>query len=288
MKRLTYASLLLYGLMSFNTSSAAIWSWIDSLETCSSGFTYCYNYQFTIADWDEEDTTANPCYGQSACTIFISHRHNSAGTSGTGVTRSWGSGSYPFLLTASTMGDLGKRFKAVFSLPFSNAANHTANTVAVEECVGIFYARGTDLGNITSTTSNSAFSGYSLLPGSICGAAPAPSGKCDFTQDSLTIDHGTLSRKELEGHEATEQVNITCTTSQTLKLYIYAADKVLLRDDGSLYSELYMNNTTLGTDGFTLDVEENAVVDIKSKLRTNGTPEAGEFSGSTIMLITVE
>ncbi|MNG24157.1 hypothetical protein D3C84_1088490 [compost metagenome] len=61
-----------------------------------------------------------------------------------------------------------------------------------------------------------------------------------------------------------------------------------LRDDGSLYSELYMNGNVLGTSGFTLDVEAQDNVVVKSVLRTNGTPEAGEFSGSTIMLITVE
>lgn len=289
MKRLIFATILLSGLTFSHVSSASIWSWIDNVTTCSSSFRYCFEYDFVISDWDENDSTPNPCYGLSACTIFISHRHNSNGTSGNRTIRAWGSGTYPEILSSETMGDLGKEIKTQLSLPFSGNTRHSSDTaIGTEECVGFFYASGRNLGNISSETNNTSFNGYPILPGSICGAAPPPSGSCDFTQDSVTLDHGTLSRKELEGHEATEQVNITCTTSQTLKLYIYAADKVQLRDDGSLYSELYMNNTTLGTDGFTLDVEENAVVDIKSTLRTNGTPESGEFSGSTVMLITVE
>ncbi|MGC8400765.1 hypothetical protein ACP3P6_07780, partial [Enterobacter mori] len=69
---------------------------------------------------------------------------------------------------------------------------------------------------------------------------------------------------------------------------IYSADNVQLRDDGSLYSELYMNDNVLGTSGFTLDVAEQENVVVKSVLHTNGSVAAGEFSGSTVMLITVE
>lgn len=292
MKRLIFATILLSGLTFSQVSSASIWSWIDQITTndCTSGLTYCYNYHYTVSAWDDIDTTPNPCYGLTACTLFLSHRHFSAGTSGNQSLYSMDASINPGFLTAETMGELGEFVKSKFSFPYSGIARHTANTpAATEECVGFFYAAGRNLGNSTTIANDSStYGGYPILPGSICGAAPPPSGSCDFTQDSVTLDHGTLSRRELEGHEVTEQVNLTCTTSQTLKLYIYAADKVQLNDDGSLYSELYLNNTILGTDGFTIDVNENAIVDIKSTLRTNGTPEAGEFSGSTIMLITVE
>jgi hypothetical protein len=288
MKKWLCALLLLGGGMFSQTSAASIWSWIDTLATCTSSYTYCYDYTFTIADWDEVDSTPNPCYGLTACTIFIGHRHTAAGTSGSGTVRSWGADSYPFITASETMGELGKEIKTIFSLPFSSTTNHTANTVATEECVGMFYAAGKNLGSNNSSTNNSTFSGYPIMPGSICGAAPAPSGGCDFNQDVLNLNHGTLTRQELEGHEVSETVSIHCTTSQTLKLFIYSADNVQLRDDGSLYSELYMNDNVLGTAGFTLDVAEQENVTVKSVLRTNGSVAAGEFSGSTVMLITVE
>lgn len=278
------AVLLISGLAFSHFSLASIWSWIDSITVNSSNN---YDYNFTIGDWDENDSVANPCYGLSACTIFISHRHSNAGTSGTGVIRSWGGQVYPFLLTARTMGDLGKEIKATFPLPFSGINNHIG-AVVNEECVGFFYAAGRDLGSYENGANTNSFSGYPLMPSSLCGVAPAPSGHCDFDQDTLTLMHGMLSRNELEGHEVTEQVNISCTTAETLKLFIYSADKVELRDDGSLYSELYLNNSILGTNGFTIDVEDQAAVNVKSVLRTNGAVAAGEFSGSTVMLITVE
>lgn len=288
MKKMLLILLSLLALTAVRPASASVWSWIDNLATCSSTNTYCYDYNFTIADWDEDDSTPNPCYGSSACTIFIGHRHNAAGTSGPRTNRSWGAGTYPFLITSETMGELAKEFKSIFSLPYSSSTRHSGNTVATEECVGIFYAVGKNLGTNSSEVNDSSFTGYPLLPGSICGAAPAPSGSCDFDQDVLTLDHGTLTRQELDGHEVSETVSINCTSSQTLKLFIYSADNVQLRDDGSLYSELYMNDNVLGTNGFTLDVAEQQNVVVKSVLRTNGSVAAGEFSGSTVMLITVE
>lgn len=288
MKKMLLILLSLLALTAVRPASASVWSWIDSLSTCSATQTYCYDYNFTIADWDEDDSTPNPCYGLSACTIFIGHRHDAAGTSGSGIVRSWGAGTYPFIIESETMGDLAKQIKAIFSLPFSSTTNHKANTVAAEECVGMFYAAGKNLGSNSSAVNETAFQGHPMMPGSICGTAPQPSGSCDFDQDVLTLDHGTLTRNELDGHEVSETVSINCTTSQTLKLYIYSADNVQLRDDGSLYSELYMNDNVLGTNGFTLDVAEQENVVVKSILHTNGSVAAGEFSGSTVMLITVE
>lgn len=288
MKCIMSVMILLGGWACSPLSSASVWSWIDSLSTCSSSFTYCYDYTFTLADWDEDDSTPNPCYGLTACTIFIGHRHNSAGTSGSEIVRSWGAGAYPFVIESETMGDMAKQLKSIFSLPFSSTTNHKADTVATEECVGFFFAAGQNLGSYNSEANVSSFAGHSLLPGSICGAAPAPSGTCDFDQDVLILDHGVLTRNQLEGHEVSENVSISCTTSQTLKLFIYSADNLQLRDDGSLYSELYMNDTILGTAGFNLDIVEQESVTVKSVLRTNGSVTAGEFSGSTVMLITVE
>ncbi len=33
----------------------------------------------------------------------------------------------------------------------------------------------------------------------------SPAVSCDFNQDVLTLDHGTLTRQELDGHEVSEK-----------------------------------------------------------------------------------
>jgi len=290
MNKITHLFFVLFFLLTAYSlpSSAALWSWINTIETCKDN-TYCFDYNYTIADWDEEDQSVNPCYGLRRCTIFISHRHNTAGTSGPGIDKSWSSDRYPFLVDQQTMGGVAKEFKKIFSLPYTSTTRHASGAeVKTQECVGIFIAPSRNLGSVNSPTNNSKYQGYSLMAGSICGAAPPPSGSCDFALPTITLDHGLLTRAELDGHEVSENVTINCTTPQALKLYIYAANNLRLRSDGSLSSQLYLNDTNLGTDGLLMTVKSESLVNIKSVLKTNGTVAAGEFSGSTVLLITIE
>jgi hypothetical protein len=289
MTKLLQIALIILGLTFNHFAAAAIWSWINFLtENQQSAWAYDYTYDFTIGGWDEDDETINPCYGLTSCTVFIGHRHDAAGTSGSQAIRSWDAGVHKFLLSAKTMGELGREVKAIFSLPFTSTARHNANSVTTEECVGLFYAAGSNLGTNNGEVNNASFSGHLLLPGSICGTAPAPSGTCDFDQNDITLEHGTLTRSELEGHSASAEVNISCTSEKTIQVYIYSADGVELRGDGSLFSELYINDSALSDSGFTLEVQDTISVNVKSVLRTNGTVAAGDFSGSTVMLITIE
>jgi hypothetical protein len=281
--------LIILGLTFHHFAAAAIWSWINSLTENQSSWLYDFTYDFTIGGWDEDDEMMNPCYGLTGCTLFIGHRHDAAGMSGSQTIRSWGSGEHAFLLSAKTMGELGREMKTVFSLPFTSSARHNANSVATEECVGLFYAAGSDLGTNNGEINSSAFSGHPLLPGSICGTAPTPSGTCDFEQNDIALEHGTLTRSELEGHGASADVDISCTSAKTIQLYIYSADRVELRDDGSLFSEVYLNDRPLGgSEGLTLEVQDHIAVNVKSILRTRGVVTPGAFSGSTVMLIAIE
>lgn len=288
LKTLTLASLLAYS----GISNSAVWSWIDTLTEFTCSYTYCFNYNFTISSWDEDDETPNPCYSATRCTIFIGHKHNAAGTSGTGYVKSWGTTygntTNNFLIASRTMGELGANMKSVLSLPFSGTTGHQADSIATEECVGLFYTATENLGSNETSGVSSSFQGHTLLPGSVCGTAPAPSGSCDFDVPSVTIDHGTLSKSEIEGHTASSSVTISCTSPKTVKLYIQTGDDLDLREDGSIYSKLYINNNSLGTDGLSVDVESQTSVDVSSVLYTNGTVAAGEFSGSAVMVITID
>lgn len=155
MKKMFFALLLFLGMAFSHTASASIWSWIDTLKSCGSNS--CYDYTFTIADWDENDATPNPCYQLSACTLIIGHRHNVAGTSGPGIDRSWDAGSYPFLTTAETMGEVSQQFKAIFTFPYSSTTRHSGVAVNWEECVGFFTQRAKTLVTTRHTSTKALF-----------------------------------------------------------------------------------------------------------------------------------
>lgn len=286
MKKIFIGIAFCCGVIFSQVASASIWSWIETTTPCS--LSYCFDYTFEIGDWDTNDPTPNPCFNLSKCTIFISHKHRADGSSGYHIDKAWDSKYHDFILTAPTMGELGKGIKQIFSFPYTSTTRHSSVKVTWQECVGIFYAPGKNLGEYSSAAQLSKFQHYSLLPNSICGSAPPPSGSCDFEQPELNLDHGILNNQQLEGNEVSNDVNIRCTTSQNLSIYIFSADKIPLRDDGSLYSTLYINDKTLGSAGFALEVTDRATVSIKSVLHTQGRVSGGTFSGSTVLLLTVD
>ena len=71
-------------------------------------------------------------------------------------------------------------------------------------------------------------------------------------------------------------------------MYIYGGDALSLKDDGSLISMMYLNDKKSESEGLTLTVSGSETVTIKSQLVTNGTVEAGEFSGSSVVVVTID
>ncbi len=119
-----------------HTASSLNLELIDTLKSC--GPNSCYDYTFTIADWDENDATPNPCYQLSACTLIIGHRYNIFGDFRTGNRAFLGRGVLSVLITAETMGEVSQQFKTIFHVPlFVHDAVQRCGC-HWEECVGFF------------------------------------------------------------------------------------------------------------------------------------------------------
>lgn len=266
---------------------AAIWSWIDSVIDTSGAIYNNYEYTYRIEAWDDDDDTPNPCYGLSACTLFISHRHNEDGTSSYSVKNYYGTGGtgyYAFLLTAKTMGELGSLMKPTLNLPITGTMTHSSDKTIPDECVGIFYAAGSNFGTGASSVNNQ-FNGHPLLPSSVCGVAPTPSTTCNFDNDVINLEHGVLSSAEVEGHAVSGTVNITCSKVAELKLYMYPDSTIPLSDSGDFYSELYVDDVLIPTTGASYEVDYTRTLNLKSVLRHTGSVKAGSFSGSAIIVM---
>ncbi|AOO58994.1 TPA: hypothetical protein PJH99_002932 [Raoultella ornithinolytica] len=266
---------------------AAIWSWIDSVVDTSGPIYNNYAYTYRIDAWDDDDDTPNPCYGLNACTLFISHRHNEDGTSSYSVKNYYGTGGtgyYAFLLTAKTIGELGTLMKPTLNLPITGTINHSSDKTIPDECVGIFYAAGSNFGTGTSSSDNQ-FNGHPLLPSSVCGVAPTPSSTCNFDNDVINLDHGVLPSAEVNGHAVSEAINITCSKVAEMKLYMYPDSKIQLSDNGDFYSDLYVDDALIPSTGVSYDVDYTRTLNIKSVLRSSGILQPGTFSGSAIIVM---
>lgn len=122
---------------------------------------------------------------------------------------------------------------------------------------------------------------------------PAPSVvTCKFSGDVL-IDYKSLSAEAASGAKKNGTTTISCDQDTAISLQVYdkstSSNKVHLRDDKSLYATLTVNGADTSSEGVNINVKANepSAITIDSELSTSGTPEAGEFTGSAIAVISI-
>lgn len=263
-------------MMLFSTSSmAAIFSYITESKLVGSTGA---DYTFIVQRWDPEPpTTLNPCYGWKRCYITVNHRHEADGSGGT-ATRVVLTNAQTYL----TMEQLRQAVLAKLALPYgpTKAVHRGVDPSLLQECVGLFYQE--ESGGI-------AKSGR-LLPGSSCGIAPPPVGACQIIDGSVNLDYGEINENELNNARRAKSIYITCNKDMSVKVIAIGmvSDRIPLRSDNSLYANLYLNNYS-GEDGAIIYVPKGRAtpVEVSSILRTNGRVDAGFFSGSGALILTL-
>lgn len=269
-------------MMLFSASSmAAIFSYITESKEVGHNNDGA-NYTFIIQRWDPEPPgTLNPCYGWPKCYITINHRHSPDGSGGV-RTESIINDAHKY----RTMAELRSAVLKKISLPYGPKVAIHRNTPLdqIQECVGLFYQPNSG--------------GYSpkgfLLPGSSCGIAPPPVGACQIINGSVDLDYGQINENEIENARRSQTIHVTCNKDMTVKVIAtgMASDHIPLRPDNSLYADLYLRSDAgeyLGEDGAIIYVPKNraTAVTVTSELHTNGRVDAGFFSGSGAMILTL-
>ncbi|WP_164057809.1 hypothetical protein, partial [Serratia marcescens] len=269
-------------------SHCAIYSEINKAEKTSDLIKYWY----TISEWDYEDSTPNPCYGLTSCYVAISHRHNTAGGPGNTVT-SWSANGVKCISSSKNIGELGVCLKdspsnikgtnypwAIgihLTIPFSGDTVH-GGAIVYPECVGMFW----------STTPIKMDSPGSLLPGSVCGLAPAPTGNCGMP-DSIMLDHGSVPNNSIDGSKAVQQITIDCNNPLSGRLFLQGLTKGKLPVGGGIYSTISLNNLILNESGVKIPLVGGAnPLLITSTLSTSGQISGGEHVGHGVLILTLD
>lgn len=250
-----------------------------------------YRYSYSITRWDEDDATPNPCYGLTRCYVALSHRHTSSGGSGNTVT-AWSAGGVPCLTRSKTIGELGQCLKTtasnitgtgypylsgvLLSTPYNGETVHGGN-VLYPECVGLFWStRWMDLDNAGR-----------LLPGSVCGLAPPPSGRCAM-QDAILLDHGSLVTESVAGSVAQQQISIDCGQATNGKLFLQGLADGRLPVGEDIESTISLNGTPLTNAGLFIPLKKGAnPLTITSTLYATGKLIEGERTGQGILILTL-
>ncbi|CAI1904168.1 exotoxin [Serratia plymuthica] len=229
-------------------------------------------FYYEMIDWTTDDNTPNPCYKKSNCMLMITSSHNYM-LSTNDTDGFWKADKNPWVSNSETMGILGQNFKQFVGVPRSGNFPYASLTGA-RGCVSVFY------------TTRSVIGGLNRLPGSICAMPPDETNACEIKTPQLMLDHGVLAPEQLNNNTVTDSLLLSCHQTTEIELYISEnTGGVMLRSDGSLFSNLKLNGQPANK-GITLKVgPTGTTVQVSSVLRAVGNIEAGIFQGSAVALL---
>ncbi|MFS7188711.1 hypothetical protein AB6848_24915 [Serratia proteamaculans] len=122
-----------------------------------------------------------------------------------------------------------------------------------------------------------------IFPGSSCGKAPPLNLACD-TSGKVTIDYGTLSSGQLNGATASTNLSFTCNQAATATIKLN--DSVIdLGRKGDLTAAISIGGKDLASGSDVAVTNGTVTTTITSTLKAKGTPVAGAFEGSGVLII---
>lgn len=261
------AALLLF-LLVFCRSAFAV-----QIETTESRYeTGGVRHFFVVSSWTAGEGTF--CNDMSAvrCNLYLSGAQRPGEYQGLILgTDSW-------RITPTTSMDTVYSQMTGFSIPFQSS---------------LFVPKGT---KTTSTFCISFAQGYAyqgsggvISPVGPCVKVKTPPLQCDITGNT-SINHRDVHEDAINGNEATTRLQLTCTGISEAVVTAAKEDAlgVKLRSDGSLYSVLTINGQPAAA-GLKIKVDESlpANINLKSTLSQRKEVAPGEFSGSTVLTISL-
>lgn len=268
--RLTAIIFLLF--FTFQKSSAV------TIETISARYEQGgTRYYFVITDWYKSGTEFCQDPGGGICHLEIYGIHGAGNYMNmVGSNYKWSG-----LQTNTSMRELLNQMKKKngFTIPFDGSI-FVPSSVKVKDnfCIGFAQA-------VTTATV-----GGVVQPKGPCTTVKQPSLTC-YSDGSITIDHGAVSHKSIDGKTAEARLSFNCIgamTSVLLKSSETDTNGVRLTPNGSLYSKLSIDNQDLAK-GVVIPVQNDVTkrIYIKSTLSGKGSVTPGNFLGSTIITISL-
>ncbi|MEX3098840.1 hypothetical protein AB4M09_23805 [Serratia ureilytica] len=141
---------------------------------------------------------------------------------------------------------------------------------------------------LTFIFNDGSINGYKPFPGAPCFNIPKPDVSCSLNTN-IVLEHGTVSKKDLNGHEASADVMLSCTSATDVYILLSGATdgKIALNPAGTVSSTLEINDILLGNKDEKFSVPASGLnLNLKSTLLASGDIDTGSFSGSAVIIIT--
>ena len=246
-----------------------------------------------VMEWDVSDETKNPCltdprgYSPRKCELEIrvrdgvdySHHAIYALTS-------------ECMIQVKTLGALGTCLSQSTSDYHSNVRNVVLGETTTFDyiraglrlttpylCVNIRYR---------TTPTNVGSSEWIQFPNQVCGLMPPPQGVCS-TPDLIEFDHGTVS-SDFSVSELVQSFNVECNMDFNAAILLTMLDNSSrLKLGDNLYSTLMINGeyATNANKKFNLKTGSNNI-EISSRLSRSGEIKSGDYSGQTVMILSMD
>jgi hypothetical protein len=198
----------------------------------------------------------------------------------------------PIEVHGSTVGELERNVVKQVGLPFNTTESfhvRDGHENPTDYCATLVYIIGSEQnGNYRQ-----------LDDSSLCADLPPKNVTCKITPDTINIGHGALSSGEVDGHKASETVQISCTEEAAVTFNFAETSIPLIAGEGSkrglqasnITSSLQIN----GIDIKSAEYKFNGLIDsvglplsISSILHSSGISEPGSYSGSEVFIYSPE
>jgi|GEM_PF-6327332 hypothetical protein len=207
----------------------------------------------------------------------------SAATQALGLTK----GSYTFQNSASSQSATSRTMVPVI-LSSGNTMSVANSQLDIHKEYQLCIVYTGNFGSLTTCNSSNTGGGEVVDP-------PAVNVSCDLSQNDITLNHGSISGSQLEGHIATANISVTCTDNVNVNFKILDTLSSNMNGQISLsdvyISDILLNNYLVDSSGVSFPVSENIPfnIEISSVLHKKTTETvSGDFSGSGTIVTTIE
>ena len=230
-------------------------------------------YYFTVTDWDSGGVKLCNDTSATRCTLII------AGVRSPDDFMGMISNGISWSVTPSSMQEVYSQLnRQGFSVPYRGSILVPKGTQTSSRFF-ITFAQGYSWGS----------SGGAVAPIGPCAKVIPAALQCDI-RGNTTISHRELFSDAIDGNEAQTQLQLTCTGVTSVIVKTTADDTlgVKLRTNEGLYSKLTIDGKSTAR-GVPINVSDNVHTNIslKSTLVTKGIVKSGEFSGSTVLTVSL-
>nr|WP_142016327.1 hypothetical protein [Serratia fonticola] len=238
---------------------------------------------YTLSNWDENDKSTSSVLGDELqigfgyyfCTWNMGCPWNT-------MSILWTAAQYPALGKAKTKGELGAALRSTVGFPYSGRIIiRNMDSMYDVRCFTVMAKRSSQLGSDIKP----------LFSCPSSQALPPKTHSCNFDNNNLELNHGTLNADKVGGHSATGNLRVRCTANMTVVVRLTGASAGKVKLNNGTGQSIDSSLAFAGQNGTSLTTttgsggKDVALVSTLSAMDISNS--GGKYSGSAVVTLEV-